>query len=221
MDDLELGSDAAADARPRGGRAAKRTAILDGAVTVFANEGYSRASIDALARASGVSTRTIYNHFTDKADLFRTVIGDSAEKVAAMEITLIEEHLRDGSAPEAELTAFARAWLQPNPDARHHLALVRQLNAEAEHIPSEVVSVWREMGPLRVRHALAERFAAWGESGILQFHDVQHAAVHFIQLIAAATPGPTSGATSESETEEWITAGVRAFLRGYGNSPLS
>ncbi|HCS59844.1 MAG TPA: TetR family transcriptional regulator [Microbacterium sp.] len=216
MNDSELEPGTAADERPRGGRAAKRTAILDGAVRIFAKDGYSHASIDSLARAAGVSTRTIYNHFTDKADLFRTVIADSAEKVAAMEITLINEHLGHGSSPEAELTAFARAWLQPHPDARNHLALVRQLNAEAEHIPSEIVSVWRDAGPLRVRRALAERFAEWGRSGVLHFRDVQHAAVHFVQLIAAANPGPMSGATDESQTDEWITAGVGAFLRGYG-----
>lgn len=202
--------------RPRGGRAAKRTAILNGAVRVFAAEGFSRASIDSIARDAGVSTRTIYNHFVDKDDLFRTVVGDSAEALADAEVALIDQHLGEGADPQAELTAFARAWLSPDQAQSDHIALVRQLAAEADRIPPEVVTVWRESGPLRVRRALAARFAEWGERGTLEFDDVQHAAVHFVQLIAAANPGPDSGASDRSETDGWIAAGVRAFLRGYG-----
>lgn len=232
MEDDTLGSEAvgseavgatgAADDQPqrpqraRGGRAAKRTAILDGAVRVFAAEGFSRASIDSIAREAGVSTRTIYNHFLDKDDLFRTVVGDSAEALAGAEVALIDEHLGDGSDPETELTSFARAWLDPDQTQSAHIALVRQLAVEADRIPPEVVAEWRESGPLRVRRALAARFAGWGERGILDFDDVQHATVHFVQLIAAANPGPGSGASHRAETDEWIAAGVRAFLRAYG-----
>ena len=41
----------------------KREAILRGALTVFARDGYTRASIDAIAKEGEVSTRTLYNHF--------------------------------------------------------------------------------------------------------------------------------------------------------------
>ena len=55
----------------------KRRAILAGALTVFARDGYTRASIDAIAAQAIVSTRTIYNHFQCKAHLFQTVIQES------------------------------------------------------------------------------------------------------------------------------------------------
>ena len=48
-------------------RSDKRRAIIDGALAVFARDGYTRASIDAISAEAGVSTRTVYNHFTDKA----------------------------------------------------------------------------------------------------------------------------------------------------------
>ena len=60
----------------------KRQAILRGALSVFSRDGYSRASIDAIAKESEVSTRTLYNHFADKADLFRNVIQASASEAA-------------------------------------------------------------------------------------------------------------------------------------------
>src|SRR5918999_1741983 len=78
-----------AKARPRGGLADKRRAILAGALTVFARDGYTRASIDAISAQAGVSTRTIYNHFQDKAQLFQSVIQESAAKVAAAQAAII------------------------------------------------------------------------------------------------------------------------------------
>lgn len=201
--------------RARGGRSAKREAILQGARGVFAREGYFRSSIDSISREANVSTRTIYNHFLDKADLFRAVISTSARTTADSEVALIDEHLHDGHDPAAELTAFARAWLSPEPANSEYRALVSQIATEADHIPAEAIAAWREAGPLRVRLALVDKFSAWSTHGVLQQRDPVQAAVHFTQLIAAAQPGPISGATSRDEAETWIVAGVRAFLQGY------
>lgn len=201
--------------RVRGGRAGKREAILRGALRVFARDGYLQASIESIAAEAVVSTRTIYNHFADKADLYSAVVGDSARSVSEVEIGLVDSCLRDGEAPEAELVAFARAWLAPDRSDADHVALMRQLGSGADRVPAEAVAAWRDAGPLRVRHALADRLSAWGERGVLQIDDAVHAAVHLTQLIAAAAPGPMSGATSRGETDAWIISGVRAFLYGY------
>src|SRR5882724_649463 len=61
--------------RPRRGTELARTDALIGAATrVFLREGYGRASIDKVAREAGVSTRTIYGRFRNKADLLTAVI---------------------------------------------------------------------------------------------------------------------------------------------------
>ncbi|WP_424532941.1 helix-turn-helix domain-containing protein [Sphaerisporangium viridialbum] len=60
-----------AGTRPRGGLADKRRAILAGALTVFARDGYTRATTEAISAQAGVSSRTLYNHFQDKARLFK------------------------------------------------------------------------------------------------------------------------------------------------------
>lgn len=216
MSPTEKKSSRSASGAPTAGRAGKRAAILAGALRVFARDGYTRASIDAIAGEAAVSTRTIYNHFADKADLFRTVIGDSARKVAEAEVALIDTYLRDGADPEAELTAFAHAWLTPEQVHADHFALIRQITAETGHVPDAAIQAWREAGPLRVRYALADRLSAWSAGGTLAVDDAVHAAVHLAQLISAAIPGPTSGAATPGEADAWIASGVRAFLRGYG-----
>lgn len=106
---MQLFGTPASGAPQGGGLISKRGAILSGALREFARDGYGRASIDAIAVSVGVSTRTIYNHFGDKATLFESVIQGSAEQVADAHIERIERHL-SGIESEAELEpALVRA----------------------------------------------------------------------------------------------------------------
>ncbi|RJL32121.1 TetR/AcrR family transcriptional regulator [Bailinhaonella thermotolerans] len=196
--------------RPRGGTADKRQAILGGALTVFARDGYARSSIDAIAAEANVSTRTIYNHFQDKATLFQVVIQESADRVAARHIELIDRYLRKVTDPEEDLVDFGLAIGDPGEEEQTHFALVRQVHAESEHIPRAAVEAWLRSGPLKVRQALASRLA--GIPG-LDLPDPERAALHLMRLITP-DPIPLRPPTPE-ETRAHVTAGIRAFLYGY------
>jgi len=196
-------------------RAGKRQEVLAGALTVFARDGYARASVDVIAAEAGVSTRTLYNHFGDKAGLFRAVIQDSATRVAAAQVAIIDEHLGRLTDLEADLVAFGIHWRMPMPDYAEHSALVRQVNAEAGHIPQEAVDAWQEAGPLAVRRALAARLAAFAADGLLRVDDPMRAALHFSLLISGANPSYRGGRTAPDEITEAVTTGVHAFLHGY------
>src|SRR4051794_32228087 len=67
----------------------KRRAILDAAAPIFGNEGYERASVDAIAAAAGVSKPTIYSHFGGKEQLFRESVADSAAQQNAEALQVI------------------------------------------------------------------------------------------------------------------------------------
>lgn len=194
----------------------KRQAVLTGALTVFARDGYARASIDVIAAEAAVSTRTIYNHFQDKAGLFRAVIQHSAARVAAAQLEIIDRHLRKVTDLEADLVDFGLAWRAPIPDYAEHSALVRQVNAEAGHIPQEAIQAWQETGPLAVRRALADRFAAFAADGLLEVDDPLRAALHFSLLISGANPSYRGESLTIDEITEAVTTGVHAFLHGYG-----
>ncbi|MFG1819159.1 TetR/AcrR family transcriptional regulator [Kribbella sp. NPDC049174] len=196
-------------------RAGKRQDVLAGALTVFARDGYARASIDVIAAAAGVSTRTLYNHFGDKAGLFRAVIQESATKVAAAQLAIIEAQLTEITDLEADLVAFGIAWRTPMPDYAEHSALVRQVNAEAGHIPHEAIDAWQEAGPIAVRRALADRLAAFAADGLLRIDDPMRAALHFSLLISGANPSYRGGSMTPDEIKDAITTGVHAFLYGY------
>ena len=52
----------------------KAEQILEGATRVFLERGYGGASMDRVAKASGVSKQTLYSHFADKEDLFTALV---------------------------------------------------------------------------------------------------------------------------------------------------
>lgn len=55
---------------------AVRQQVLDAAEQVFAESGYSDATMSVIATRAGVSTGNLYHYFTNKDDLFYSVITD-------------------------------------------------------------------------------------------------------------------------------------------------
>jgi TetR/AcrR family transcriptional regulator len=67
---------------PRGYRSgappnAGRTAILQAAERIFADQGLEGARTDAIAKAAGMNKALLYYYFTSKNDLFRAVIEEA------------------------------------------------------------------------------------------------------------------------------------------------
>jgi AcrR family transcriptional regulator len=193
-------------ASPRGGLAGKRRAILAGARATFAREGFTRASVEAIAAAAGVSTRTIYNHFYCKLHLFQTVITESTAEVADAQVALIDTHLCEITDIEGDLIALGRALAASMTGHVEYFALVRQLDAEAGRL-QDTVDAWREAGPVRVTEALAGHLQRLADRGLLRIADPGRAAAHFLLLVSAENSAPSAG--------EEVTSGVHAFLHGY------
>lgn len=212
----QAGVDGPPSTRRRGGLADKRRAILAGALTVFARDGYTRASIDAISATAGVSTRTIYNHFHDKAELFEVVIQHSATRVAEHQVAIMDRHFHKVTDLEADLVAFGLALAgQLATEHAEHFALVRQVNAEVGHIPQSAIDGWLETGPVRVRRELADRLQQLSDRGLLRITDADRAAVHLMLLISAADPAYHGATPGRREVVDAVTAGVHTFLHGH------
>jgi AcrR family transcriptional regulator len=197
------------------GQADKRRAILDGSLLCFARDGYARAALDAIAAEAGVSNRTIYNHFRDKAELFAAVIEESSSRVAAAQIEIIDRHLRKVIDVQADLVEFGLEWVTvPDAGFGPHFALVRQIRAEADHLAPSALTAWWQNGPGRVRQVLADRLAALAVTGVLRIEDADRAAGHLMVLLSADNH-PTVGPGSTADTTAMVVAGVHTFLHGY------
>lgn len=85
---------------------ARREIIERAATEVFAERGYGGASIDEIARRSGVSAPVVYDHFESKQDLHRRLL----ERHTSELVGLWYEHLLGDEPPEVRLPRAIDAW---------------------------------------------------------------------------------------------------------------
>jgi AcrR family transcriptional regulator len=166
--------------RPRRGTEAERVDIMIAAATrVFLRDGYGSASIDKVAHEAGVSTRTIYERFKNKADLLASVITRLVERDM---VTLFGAELDRLSIREALLTigetVTGRACA---PEAA---ALFRIVAAEAQRFP-DLAAKMRAGTKARVNNAVANFFRVQIERGTLVLADPDRAASLFMQMVCA------------------------------------
>ncbi len=198
------------------GRLDKRLAILSAAAEVFAEQGYERASIDAIAARSGVSKPTIYNHFGAKDQLFRESVAQSAaqlntESMAALATMDVRPGVWRASLHQV---ALALVGCQRSSCAR---SLQQQMNAEINRDPDLIRAV-RARAATPLVEALAGRLAMLGNAGLIRVPDPTLAAHQFLALIAAELPQLAENGSadmSETRVRDAVDAGVDTFVRAH------
>jgi AcrR family transcriptional regulator len=123
----------------------QRRAIIEGAATeVFAERGYSGASIDEIARRSGVSAPVVYDHFASKLDLHRRLLERHRDELVAV----WREHLLTDAPPEQRIPRAIDAWaryVEAHPYAWKMLFRETTGDPEAEAVHREVLAGSRTM----------------------------------------------------------------------------
>lgn len=62
-------------------RQERRAEILDAALHLFAEEGYDRASVSKLASRAGISKGLMYNYFSSKEEVLKTIVVEMFREV--------------------------------------------------------------------------------------------------------------------------------------------
>jgi len=202
----------------RGTRPDKRRAILDAAAPIFGNEGYERASVDAIASAAGVSKPTIYSYFGGKEQLFRESVADSAVEQNAEAFAVIQRLDLSRNRWRASLFELGLKLVdcQRSDCARF---LQRMIAAESVRDP-EVYHAVRTRAAEPILEALAGRLAMLGNAGYLSVPDPALAARQFLALINAQIPELTEQGTKkvpDAAIRRAVDAGVNTFLRASAN----
>ena len=155
----------------------KYEAILAAATRVFLDEGYGAASMDAIARAAGVSKQTIYAHFGGKAALFEATVMKRSDRLLEP-VPTATDAVDD---PEAALRAIAHRYLELilTPET---LARFRVVMAESGRFPELAEGFYRS-GPARAAAGLADYFARLDRQGILKIGDPYMAADQFYGIV--------------------------------------
>ncbi|MGH3679237.1 MAG: TetR/AcrR family transcriptional regulator [Natronosporangium sp.] len=201
-----------------GRSALKRRAVLEAAREVFLRSGYAGASMDEVAAIAGVSKVTVYNHFSDKHNLFTAVITRAIGEAEESSRSLVDD-LAQSVDVEKDLRVFARQHIvlvtQP-----HLIQLRRMIIAEAARFP-ELARTWHRAGPERAHAKLAEQLEQLARRGLLRVADPLLAAQNLNYLILSV---PVNEAMftgrdkpyNRRRLQHYADEAVRVFMAAYG-----
>ena len=209
---------------PYGGRTVqKRRAILDAARELFLSSGYRGASMDEVAAIAQVSKVTVYKHFSDKRNLFTSVITSAIDEAEQSTHSLVDR-LGQSTDLAKDLRTFARQHIvevtQP-----HLIQMRRMIIAEANRFP-ELAQAWHRSGPERAHTTLARQIDQLAGRGLLLVKDSLLAAQHLNYLILSvpvneAMFSARAEPCSRSRLRRYADEAVRVFLAAYAPHPQS
>src|SRR5438874_4776848 len=127
--------------------------LLDAAMTVLEKRGYHAARVDDIVKVARTSHGTFYLYFANKEDLFRALLADVAEEVAALAGTL------GPVGPDEAGYRELRSWLGRFSDLYVHYGPVIRAWTEAEVEGDDVGRVGEEV-LAQVSSALVDRIQA-------------------------------------------------------------
>lgn len=187
----------------------KLETVTSAARTLFLGQGFSATSMDAIAKAAGVSKATLYAYFPNKEALFASLIVAECE---GLEHDLPLPNLSEGlySALQQFARQYARVFIE-----RKDVAFVRTIANESGRFP-ELGRLFYESGPLATIRRLAKFLDEAKAKGLLEFEDSVMAATQFLSLIRGERPLRTVLGISDANEQTLdleIESGLKLFLK--------
>jgi TetR/AcrR family transcriptional regulator, mexJK operon transcriptional repressor len=218
MPDRQVSPHASTDAGPaqRRKQPAKRQAIIDAAQRVFLAQGFAGSSVDAIAAAARVSKQTIYNHFSDKEQLFRAVVRAVQSDLASdFHQAGLEERLAASDDLGRDLRELGRRWVAVV--LQEDVAALRRLVIAEQDRHPWLFDEWQQPRPALER-ALRGAIRKQAERGALDVADVGLAVDQLLLVViteALTRAAYGRRALTEAEAGQIVDNGVEMWLRCY------
>jgi TetR/AcrR family transcriptional repressor of mexJK operon len=152
--------------------------ILNAALEVFMEEGFSGATTDMIQVRSGIAKSTIYRHFPSKESLFIAAFGNGATEF----LRTLEKLDLNYTDIEAFLRRFGAAYLDKIL-AKRGLNTFRLMAAEGQRFP-HLGRIFYRTGPRRLIEFVEVHLAHAHSRGELSVPDPQSAAEYFTSMIS-------------------------------------
>lgn len=188
--------------------AGRRERIIDAAARLFNEQGFYNVHIDDIARESGMSTATLYQHVTGKTEVLRAVLERGAEGL----LYVTADALAYATTPQQTLDALIETYIRQavGPYGR----IMQILAADLLYLPEEEQQA--------LRGAQREYMAEWVEaieelSGGFSKADARALTQAAIGVVTDVTQDPQL--RQRPQLAEELTALVRAMVLPPGLKP--
>lgn len=195
----------------------RRTRILAAAEDLFIGKGYAATGMDDVARACGMSKKTIYRLFDHKQALFAAIVDAALDGLPAQDLAEDAPCLDAEALLRRVLLDLATMLLHPR-----RMALARLVIAEAPQAP-ELARSLEARGIVRAEAVLADALAALDRRGLIagpvdgELRDVLLGAVlgdlAFMAMAGIAAP-PTAAALEARVARVLALVGPALFGTG-------
>lgn len=192
----------------------RERAILDAALKVFAAQGYTGASMDAVAAEAGVTKPTLYSYFPSKESLFQEMMLGKRDVMLD-----VFEHPSGDMVADLLVFAWAYADTVMRPEM---LALARLIIGEVQRFP-EIGRAYQASGPDHLLRGIMRYLDSQRRAGRLAFEDAELAAQDLWGLILSAPRTQAlympDALPDRATLHRYITNGLRVFLKAYSTAP--
>lgn len=141
-------------------KAARRAQIIEAAIDCFLEHGYTNTSMSDIIKASGLSSGSIYSHFSGKEDILITAINERLNNVKELYGTLPE-----GAGPQDLLEA-----IYTNQLVSENFSAMLRIRLESLHAP-EIAKATADVIPL-LQGIITKTLTPWAVDQLSVLHEI-------------------------------------------------
>lgn len=141
-------------------KAARRAQIIEAAISCFLEKGYTNTSMSDIIKASGLSSGSIYSHFTGKEDILISAINERLENVKNLYAALPE-----GAGPQDILET-----IYTNQMVNENFSAMLRIRLESLHAP-EIARATADIIPL-LQSIIIKTLTPWAAEQLSVLHEI-------------------------------------------------
>lgn len=141
-------------------KAARRAQIIEAAIDCFLERGYTNTSMSDIIKASGLSSGSIYSHFSGKEDILIGAINERLNNVKELYAALPE-----GAGPQDILET-----IYTNQQVNENFSAMLRIRLESLHTP-EIAKATAEVIPL-LQGIITQALTPWAVEQLSVLHEI-------------------------------------------------
>ena len=141
-------------------KAARRAQIIEAAISCFLEKGYTNTSMSDIIKTSGLSSGSIYSHFSGKEDILITAINERLNNVKELYETLPE-----GAGPQDILET-----IHTNQLVNENFSAMLRIRLESLHAP-EIARATANIIPL-LQDIITQTLTPWAVEQLSVLHEI-------------------------------------------------